>query len=46
MCGRESGMSQPGEQRRYTLGEFFSLAGDERYGAVRRNDCVDVPSSL
>ncbi|RXS87060.1 Uma2 family endonuclease [Geobacillus sp. PK12] len=23
-------MSQPGEQRRYTLGEFFSLAGDER----------------
>ncbi|GAD13423.1 hypothetical protein GBL_1640 [Geobacillus kaustophilus GBlys] len=31
MCGRESGMSQSGEQRRYTtLGEFFSLAGDER----------------
>ncbi|WP_250637084.1 Uma2 family endonuclease [Geobacillus sp. JS12] len=23
-------MSQSGEQRRYTLGEFFSLAGDER----------------
>ncbi|MFC0297563.1 Uma2 family endonuclease [Geobacillus jurassicus] len=38
-------MSQPGEQHRYTLSEFFSLAGDERMELYEGNIVLMPPAS-